>query len=326
MTDFFRATSISFVVADPNRPDTPIVYVNRAFELTTGYSHRFVVGKNCRFLQGPDTDPEAVKNIAIALSRGEGVRQRILNYRADGSPFINDLVITPIRDAGGDVAYFVGVQREVSPSDQERENELRQRTIDFVRQQVQIHLSVVMEMSRIHAEDDAGPVDFVSLLRRLEILDLLYENLNETSLRDEQLDAGAYMSQIAAKLVAKSPQAGVRINISTEPAMVPLDVAVRMGVVLAELVDASLSSSFKGLDSGHLEVTLQNRGDAVELAVYDDGHGTPTASEWLSSGDLTLRVVRKLLSDMNATIEAPDADHGREIRVIVPITSRTENE
>ena len=175
-------------------------------------------------------------------------------------------------------------------------------------------------------EDDAGPVDFISLLRRLEILDLLYENLNETSLRDEQLDAGAYMSQIAAKLVAKSPQAGVRINISTEPAMVPLDVAVRMGVVLAELVDASLSSSFKGLDSGHLEVTLQNRGDAVELAVYDDGHGTPTASEWLSSGDLTLRVVRKLLSYMNATIEAPDADHGREIRVVVPITSRTENE
>ena len=162
MTDFFRATSISFVVADPNRPDTPIVYVNRAFELTTGYSHRFVVGRNCRFLQGPDTDSEAVKNIAIALSRGEGVRQRLLNYRADGSSFINDLVITPIKDPDGHVAYFVGVQREIGLSEQEREDELQRRTIDFVRQQVQIHLSVVMEMSRIHADDDAGSVDYNS--------------------------------------------------------------------------------------------------------------------------------------------------------------------
>lgn len=322
MTDFFRATSISFVVADPNRPDTPIVYVNRAFELTTGYSHRFVVGRNCRFLQGPDTDPEAVKNIAIALSRSEGVRQRILNYRADGSSFINDLVITPIKDPDGHVAYFVGVQREIGLSEQEQEDELRQRTVDFVRQQVQIHLSVVMEMSRIHADDEAGSVDFISLLRRLEILDLLYENLNESSLRREQLDAGAYVSQIAAKLVAKSPQAGVRINISTEPAMVPLDIAVRMGVVLAELVDASLTSSFQGLDSGHLEVTFRNHGDTVELSVYDDGHGEPSATDWLSSGDLTLRVVRKLLSDMNAEIEAPHTDQGREIRVTVPIAQR----
>ncbi|MEM7727645.1 MAG: PAS domain-containing protein [Pseudomonadota bacterium] len=321
MSGFFRATSISFVVADPNRPDTPIVYVNRAFELTTGYSHRFVVGRNCRFLQGPDTDPEAVKNIAIALSRKEGVRQKILNYRADGSTFINDLVITPIKDADGKVAYFVGVQRELSSTEEANEDELRRRTVDIVRQQVQIHLSVVMEMSRIHAEDgdDDGPVDFVSLLRRLEILDLLYENLNESSLRDELLDAGAYVSQIAAKLVAKSPQPGVRINISTEPAVVPLDIAVRLGVVLAELLDASLTTSFNGLDSGQLEVILRNDGDRVKLSVYDDGHGDPSASDWLDSGDLTLRVIRRLLNDMDAEIEAPEVDQGREINVIVPI-------
>ncbi|MGB3457141.1 MAG: PAS domain-containing protein [Litorimonas sp.] len=326
MTGFFSATSISFVVADPTRPDTPIIYVNRAFELTTGYSHRFVVGRNCRFLQGPDTDPEAVKNIAIALSRKEGVRQRILNYRADGSTFVNDLVITPIKDADGEVAYYVGVQRELSSTDTEDED-LRLQTVDFVRQQVQIHLSVVMELSRLHAEgeDGGGTVDFISLLRRLEILDLLYENLNESSLRRELLDAGAYLSQIAAKLVAKKPQAGIRVNISTEPAVVPLDIAVRLGVVLAELLDDSLSRSFEGLDSGQLEVTLRNEGHQVELSVYDDGHGDPSAADWLASGDLTLRVIRRLLSDMDATIDAPQVGEGREIRVTVPIapTSKT---
>jgi PAS domain S-box-containing protein len=326
MSGFFKATSISFVVADPNRPDTPIVYVNRAFELTTGYSHRFVVGRNCRFLQGPDTDPEAVRNIAIALSRKEGVRQKILNYRADGSTFVNDLVITPIKDADGEVAYYVGVQRELAAFEKdENDDDLRRRTVDIVRQQVQIHLSVVMEMSRLHAEDseEEGPVDFLSLLRRLEILDLLYDNLNETSLRDELLDVGAYVSQIAAKLVARNPKAGVRINISTEPAIVPLDIAGRLGVVLAELLDSSLNNSFEGVEAGHLEVTLRNKGDEVELSVYDDGNDDPNAAEWLDSGGLTLRVIHRLLSDIDARIEAPDVDQGREIRVIVPTSKQT---
>lgn len=324
MSGFFRTTSISFVVADPNLPDTPIVYVNRAFELTTGYSYRYVVGRNCRFLQGPDTDPDAVKNIAIALSRGEGVRQKLLNYRADGSSFINDLVITPIHDADGKLAYFVGVQRELQPNDNGLQDELRSKTIDIVRQQVQIHLSVVMELSRLHADDerDDGPVDFVSLLRRLEILDLLYANLNESSLRKELLDAGAYVSQIAAKLVAKRPQAGIRINISTEPAIVPLDIAVRLGVVLAELLESSLETSFSGMDSGNLEVSLANLDDRLELTVFDDGHGDPSASEWLESGDLTLRVIRRLLDDLHATIRAPAVDQGREIIVSVPLGPR----
>ena len=321
---FIGATSISFVVADPSRPDTPIVYVNRAFELTTGYSHRYVVGRNCRFLQGPDTDPDAVRNIAVALSRGEGVRQTLLNYRADGTEFVNDLVITPIHDTNGAVAYFVGVQREVPQSEGESEAQIRQRTVDLVRQQVQLHLSVVMEMSRLHLGDsqdlsDRGQLDFLNLMRRLEILDLLYENLNESSLEDEQLDVGAYVSQIAAKLVARSPKAGVRINISTEPAVVPLDVAVRIGVVLAELVEASLTESFTGMDGGQLDVSLTQVDGEVVLSVYDDGDGEPGAQEWLASSDLTLRMIRQLLDGIGATITAPSVDQGREVEVRLPV-------
>ena len=323
ISSFIGATSISFVVADPGRPDTPIVYVNRAFELTTGYSHRFVVGRNCRFLQGPDTDPDAVRNIAVALSRQEGVRQTLLNYRADGSEFLNDLVITPIRDPDGDVAYYVGVQREVEQGVEEREEALRRRTVDIVRQQVQLHLSVVMEMSRTHMASDeeisqGAQSDFLNLLRRLEILDLLYENLNESSLQDERLDVGAYVSQIAAKLVARSPRAGVRINISTERAVVPLDIAVRLGVILAELVEASLTQSFSGLDGGMLDVTLRRVDGGISLSVYDDGDGDTDSDDWLASSDLTLRMIRRLLDTINAQIRAPKVDQGREIEVVVP--------
>ena len=327
---FMDSTSLSFVVADPRQPDSPIIYVNRAFELTTGYSARFVLGRNCRFLQGEDTDPDAVKSLAIALSRGEGVRQTILNYRADGSPFVNDLVITPIHDAAGDLAYFVGVQREILPGEADSES-LRRRTVDIVRQQVQLHLSVVMQMSRMHLEGgrDGGeamgaaggsgtPTDFINLLRRLEILDLLYENLSASSLTDEMLDAGAYVSQIVSKIAAKNPQAGVRVNIRADAAVMPLDSAVRLGVVLAELVDTSLASAFTGMDGGLLEVALVNEKNYVELSVYNDGDSEPSTEPWLDDGDMTLRIIQKLLVDIGATFETIEVDTGREVRVRVP--------
>ena len=319
---FIGATSISFVVADPSRPDTPIVYVNRAFELTTGYSHRFVIGRNCRFLQGPDTDPEAVRNIAIALSRGEGVRQTLLNYRADGSEFVNDLVITPLKDADGQVAYFVGVQREVEPALDNAEEVLRRRTVDIVRQQVQIHLSVVMQMSRMHMADDdptASSGDFLGLLRRLEILDLLYENITAETVQNERFDAGAYISQVAAKLVARAPRPGVRINISTDEALVALDTAVRLGVILAELLDLALTESFSGTEGGQLEVTLRAEGGTLVLSVFDDGGASVDGPAWLESGDITLRMIQQLLKEAGGTLDAPSMDEGREFRISMPM-------
>ena len=329
LSSFFGRSSLSFVVADPNQPDCPIIFVNRAFEMTTGYSHRYVVGRNCRFLQGPDTDPKAVQAIRVALKRGEGVEQTLLNYRADGSPFHNELVVTAIHDASGKLAYFVGVQREIAaPGVAARGDESAgatppsldgRATLDIVRHQVQLHLSVVMEMSK-HSESGSEPqIDFGALLRRLEVLDLLYDNLSPDAVLRERLDVGAYVSQIAAKLAAKSPRPGVHMNISTSSVFVPLDLAVRVGVVLAELVEASLTESLAGLDAGVLEVMLDVEDNTLVLSVYDDGSGDPSASEWLQSGALTPKVIRRLLDDINAEITAPPADHGREIVVRVPL-------
>lgn len=318
ISKFIGATSMSFVVADPSKPDTPIVYVNRAFELTTGYSHRFVVGRNCRFLQGPDTDPDAVRNIAIALSRGEGVRQTLLNYRADGTPFINDLVITPINNAKGEVAYFVGVQRELSSSAGDGEERVKRKTVDIIRQQVQLHLSVVMSMGRLHHTPDAGE-DFGNLMRRLEVLDLLYENITDSAMEDELLDIGAYVSQIAAKLAARTPRPGVRINISTEAVVASLDIAVRLGIALAELVDRALNTSLQGVDSGQLEVSLARGEGDVVLSVFDDGLHGPDAREWLSGNDITLNLVRGVIGDIGGTLHTEAAQGEREFVVRVPV-------
>ncbi len=101
-------------IADANRPDAPIIYVNPAFRRMSGYSQEEVLGRNCRFLQGPDTDPAVVERIRLQLSRGEDVQVTLLNYRKDGTPFWNDLYIAPVRDALETITHYVGMQNDVS--------------------------------------------------------------------------------------------------------------------------------------------------------------------------------------------------------------------
>ncbi|MBB3329739.1 diguanylate cyclase (GGDEF)-like protein/PAS domain S-box-containing protein [Halomonas campaniensis] len=102
------------VIVDANRPDLPIIYVNAAFERLTGYSRQEAQGRNCRFLQGENTDPEAVEAIRSRLARHEEVHVTLCNYHKDGTPFWNDLYISPVRDGRGEVTHFVGVQHDVS--------------------------------------------------------------------------------------------------------------------------------------------------------------------------------------------------------------------
>ncbi|PRY13968.1 SpoIIE family protein phosphatase [Kineococcus rhizosphaerae] len=107
------ASDLSFTISDPNQPDDPLVWVNPAFEKVTGYG-REVLGQNCRFLQGSDTDREAVRRLRAALDAGETVTELLLNYRKDGTAFWNEVVISPVRDAEGRLTHFVGVQSDVT--------------------------------------------------------------------------------------------------------------------------------------------------------------------------------------------------------------------
>nr|AML78692.1 putative LOV domain-containing protein [Calliergon cordifolium] len=107
----------SLVLADISLPDTPIVHASDVFCELTGYSREEVLGRNCRFLQGPDTDPDAVREIREAIEAEKPCTVRILNYRKDNTPFWNHLHIAPVRGANGKVAYYVGVQLDVSTAE-----------------------------------------------------------------------------------------------------------------------------------------------------------------------------------------------------------------
>jgi len=108
------AAGLGVVITDATQEDNPIVYLNEGFEELTEYDEDEVVGRNCRFLQGEDTDPDTVRAIREAVDAGESISTTIRNYDADGEPFWNFLEIFPIVDETGAVTNFVGFQREIT--------------------------------------------------------------------------------------------------------------------------------------------------------------------------------------------------------------------
>ena len=104
----------NFVVTDPSLPDNPIVYATQGFLNLTGYTLDQVLGRNCRFLQGPETDPKSVEKIRSAIETGNDMSVCLLNYRVDGTTFWNQFFIAALRDANGNITNYVGVQCKVS--------------------------------------------------------------------------------------------------------------------------------------------------------------------------------------------------------------------
>jgi len=108
------ATAEGVTISDPSLPDNPLIFANEGFERLTGYAVDEVMGRNCRFLQGPDTDPETAQVIRDAIAGDTPCTVQILNYRKDGSPFWNRLSITPVRDASGKVTHHIGIQSDIT--------------------------------------------------------------------------------------------------------------------------------------------------------------------------------------------------------------------
>jgi PAS domain S-box-containing protein len=109
-----QASHTPTVLTDPHLPDNPIIFANDAFVRLTGYGRDEVLGRNCRFLRGPETDREVSNRVRTSVDEVRPVSAKMLNYRKDGSTFWNQLHISPIFDEVGMLAYFVGYQHDIT--------------------------------------------------------------------------------------------------------------------------------------------------------------------------------------------------------------------
>ena len=118
------SSPIAAVMSDPRLPDNPIVECNAAFVALTGYQREEIIGHNCRFLTGPGTEPWLIETLRNGIRRRQPVMVEILNYKKDGTPFRNAVMVAPIFDTAGELEYFLGSQVEIA-EDVARANDAR---------------------------------------------------------------------------------------------------------------------------------------------------------------------------------------------------------
>jgi PAS domain S-box-containing protein len=130
MATRIKTSQHAFIITDPSLPDNPVVFASGDFLKVTGYDRSQVLGRNCRFLQGPQTSSAKVDAIRTALATGEDVSVTLLNYRADATPFWNQLFIAALRNANSEIVNYMGVIVEVTgpaPEDPEHGKALSTR-------------------------------------------------------------------------------------------------------------------------------------------------------------------------------------------------------
>jgi PAS domain S-box-containing protein len=288
------------VISDASRPDAPIVYVSPSFERLVGYSAEEILGTNCRMVQGPGTDRETVKDIAIALQQGKVFQGEILNYRKDGTPFWNFLRIAPIRDATGKVTHHVGTQSDVTElhRSREREHELR----DTVAHASRVRTVAALGASLAHEVNQplaAIVANAEAALRFLESCNTGEIREALEAIRDDARRAGEIILR-AHRLVRKQPaEAGqvdagrvaaevleftrVRLrhaHVEAEldcPAAVPLvtgDPVQLYQAVLNLVVNAIEAMEGNPPDAPRtLRIAVAAEDAGVRVAVTDSGHG-----------------------------------------------------
>lgn len=127
------------IVTDPNLDDNPIIFVNDAFTRLTGSSRDELLGRNCRFLQGPGTNRNDIAKVRDAIARLESIEIDLLNYRRDGSAFWNRLLVSPVFDKAGNLTHFFASQFDVSPD--------RNRLAELCRAQDDLEAEIATRMS-----------------------------------------------------------------------------------------------------------------------------------------------------------------------------------
>ena len=327
----FSRLSVAMVITNPNSDDNPIVYINDAFERTTGYQRSRVIGRNCRFLQGPDTDPQTVESMRNAIEAGEDVSVDILNYRATGEAFMNRLLIAPINDGFGKPVYFLGIQKELRDDEMDRASEATRLHLDMVCSRVGQDLGLIVS-SLVGSKDPTETAQtelskqhlrmLDQLPRRLECLQFVYE---EMKLADEQwnrdgIDLGSLLSRISHTIAHNEGRPGVRFVSLVEPLEVNLDTAIRVALITFELVSNAFQHAFDGLDQGYLELRVNRlAAGGLRMMISDDGVGIPRKITFPSSESVGGRLVASLLEGLDATLNTVRGAAGTVIMIDVPV-------
>lgn len=319
--DGYNRAQVAIVVTNPFLDDNPIVYVNEAFTRSTGYARSASVGRNCRFLQGEDTDKANVDKLRNAIENEQTVTVDIVNYRASGEKYLNRLVVSPLHDAAGNLQYFIGIQKELRSGDEDASLEEMNAALIEIQNRVATDLSMVIGMIRQLSGATSVPEDFMALNRRIETLQLLYEEMKlaDSQSNRDSIQMGSYLSRLSAAIAHTTGRPGVRMNLQIEPLEVPIETATRVGLVLSEVLTNAFQHAFDRMESGLVEVRMsQLSAGGLRLIISDDGVGIPGDTHWPDSRTMGGRIVSGLIEGLEGTLHLGRGAAGSFITIDVP--------
>lgn len=303
-------TLMPMVVTDPRQSGNPIVLANNAFLTMTGYSADEVIGRNCRFMQGSDTDAAAVAEIRKAIATERACIVELLNYRKNGTTFINQLHLSPIHDDDGLLLYFFGSQADVTAQhralDLEAAEHALLREIDHRAKNV---LALVQGIVRLSNADDAATYA-AAVQGRIDTLAGAHALLADGRWRPVMLDR-------LVQMVTK-PYGLRRVALDGPPLAIGASQVQPLALVLHEIM--SNAARFGGLSAtaGAMSIAWRNGGGTASLHTAETG-GPPPATVRKSGFGLTMieAIVRRQL---RGEVDYDWAPAGLECRISLPTT------
>ncbi len=244
----------------------------------------------------------------------------LLNYKADGTPFRNRLYITPLHDTDGELQYFIGLQRALGDGSEQVtggvDDALRE-----IHHRVKNHLSMVVGMIRMQArsKNPTSMENYAALARRIETLQLLYHEMTGGAEKDgDDIALGAYVSRIASAIAYLDGRESLQLNLDLGPIKAPVDTAARVGLLVSELLTNAYQHAFEGRSEGLIAVHLHVKGSSIHLTVEDDGIGLSSDSGWPDRGNLGGKIVRSLVTGLNAHLAIERRENGTRVEVEIP--------
>ncbi|WP_374652348.1 PAS domain-containing sensor histidine kinase [Dongia sp.] len=293
------AVSSGIVICDATRPDHPVTFVNAAFTRMTGYRPEEMIGRNCRILQGRDTDPEALERLRRALVQHRAITVTLRNYRKDGRTFWNELAISPIYDEQGRLLQFVGIMSDVTQRIRAEENlreaknqaELANRAksefLANVSHELRTPLNAIIGFSDVMKMELFGPLgtpryqdytkdifDSGKMLLSLinDILDLSKIEAGKMELHPEPVPVAEVFDSAMTLMRERAKNGGVTLRAEVAPDLPPLFADLR---VTKQIVTNLVSNAVKFTPKdGTVELIARRLdGSQAEILVKDTGIG-----------------------------------------------------